>query len=107
MNDLFNQPPRHLRNFSGAEYVPALDQKRLTKQIDLIYDLMKDGKYRTLAEISQATGAHEASVSAQLRNLKKIEFGYHGLEKRRRGEPGNGLWEYRILRNEKSTTREE
>lgn len=41
--------------FDGPEYDPSLDQKRLTGQIKRIFDLMTDGKWRTLGEISKAT----------------------------------------------------
>ena len=39
----------------------------------------------------------EASISAQLRHLKKPAFGAYRLEKRRRAGQGFGLFEYRLL----------
>ena len=86
--------------FSGSNYVPGLDGKRLTGQIKRIYDLMRDGRWRTLSEIEFITGDPQASISAQLRNLRKPEFGSHKVEKRRRGEPTHGLWEYRLIEGE-------
>lgn len=86
--------------FDGSDIVPELDQSRLTGQIKRIFGLVKDGKYRTLSEISQLTGDGESSVSAQLRNLKKERFGSHTLNKRRRGYPQEGLWEYQLVINE-------
>jgi hypothetical protein len=81
-------------NFDGAEYVPALDQKRLTKAVYKVFKLMKDGEWRTLAEISAGTGGPEASVSANLRDFRKERWGRYVVEKRRRTE---GTWEYRLL----------
>jgi DNA-binding transcriptional regulator GbsR (MarR family) len=44
-------------------------------QLGKVYRLMQDGQARTLQEISVATGASEASVSARLRDLRKAQFG--------------------------------
>lgn len=85
--------------FDGSNYSPEHDQKRLTGQLLRIFDLMKDGNWRTLDEISLATGDPASSVSAQLRNLRKSKMGGHTVDKRHRGEPCNGLWEYRVLVN--------
>ncbi len=82
--------------FNGSDYVPELDNKRLTKQHIRIRDLMLDGKWRTLAEISDTTKDPEASVSAQLRHLRKERFGSWVLEKRVRGDRTNGLFEYKL-----------
>jgi len=78
--------------FSGSD-VSAKDQERLAGQIKRIYTLMIDGQWRTLAEIETATGDPQASISAQLRNLRKHDFGYHTVAKRRRSE---SQWEYRV-----------
>lgn len=58
---------------------------------------MKDGKWRTVQEIAAITGDPEPSVSAQLRNLRKREYGAHTVEKRVRGDRERCLWEYRLL----------
>ncbi len=83
--------------FNGSDYNPALDDKRLTKQLGKIYSLMIDHKWRTLAEISKEVDEPEASVSAQLRHLRKERFGSYVVNKHRRGEPGCGLFEYQVL----------
>jgi hypothetical protein len=56
----------------------------------------------TLHELGRLTGYGEASVSAQLRHLRKPEYGGYELEKRHRagahtvhGETGL-LWEYQL-----------
>lgn len=72
-----------------------IDFDRLCGQIRRIFDLMKDGFWRTLSEIEQETGDPQASVSAQLRHLRKTRFGGHIIEKRRRNN--GGQWEYSLI----------
>lgn len=86
--------------FNGSVYVPELDQRRLSGQIRRVYQLMKDAIWRTLPEIERATDDPQASISAQLRHLRKVRFGEHTINKKRRGEPSNGLWEYQLIINE-------
>ncbi len=86
-----------IKHFDGPAYVPALDYKRLSGQILRIFNLMKDGKWRTLREIEWATNDPQASISAQLRHLKKLRFGNHNVPKRRRGDPNRGIWEYKLI----------
>jgi hypothetical protein len=82
--------------FDGRAYSSQFDHERLTGQIRRVYDLMRDGRWRTLDEIAAATGDPAASVSAQLRNLRKPRFGQWEIHKRTRGQRAFGLWEYRI-----------
>ena len=74
--------------------VNAADCERLEGQTLRIYRLMIDGIWRTLEEIQRATGDPQASVSAQLRHLRKIRFGGNIVDKQRRGNQ----WEYRLQR---------
>lgn len=83
-------------HFDGSAYVPTFDLHRLTGQILRVYQCMNDGKWRTLDEIHTATADPQASISAQLRHLRKPRFGGHIVERRRRGNPEHGLWEYRL-----------
>ena len=89
-------------HFDGPDYQPELDFTRLTGQIKRIFILMADSKWRTLAEIASATHAPSPSVSAQLRHLRKPRFGAHKVERRRRGNAGRGLYEYRLLPKKRS-----
>lgn len=86
--------------FNGSDYCPALDDRRLRGQIKRIYYLMKDGRFRTLGEIGRLTGDPQASISAQLRHLRKKRFGENQVNKRPRGERENGLFEYQLIVNE-------
>jgi hypothetical protein len=90
--DIFTAPI-----FDGSDYSPKFDDERLKGQIKKIYDLMIDGKWRTLGEIEQLTNYGQASISAQLRHLRKDRFGSHILNKRSRGERKNGLFEYQLI----------
>lgn len=83
--------------FDGDDYEPDDDDGRLTKQHERIKVLMLDGEWRTLAEIEEVTGDPGASVSAQLRHLRKSRFGSYVVEKRARGDRVFGLFEYRLL----------
>jgi len=86
-------------DYDGSNYVPEFDRTRLSGQMKSIFYVMKDGEWRTLNEIAMITGFGEASISAQLRNLRKEKFGSHVVDKRRRGEKGKGLWEYCLFVN--------
>lgn len=68
--------------FDGATYDHARDSARLGDQMASVFDLMKDGQWRTLQEIAGAVGAPESSVSARLRDLRKPRFGGYRVERR-------------------------
>jgi len=84
--------------FNGSSYDPALDDTRLRTQMGKVYSFMKDGHWHTLQEIHLATAEPEASVSAQLRHLRKPRFGGYIVDKRHRGERCHGLFEYRLYK---------
>ena len=60
---------------------------------------MRNGNWYTLEDIETETGDPQASISAQLRHLRKVRFGGHTIEKRRKGSEKSGLWEYRLKVN--------
>jgi hypothetical protein len=87
--------------------------RSLRRQRDVLCDVMLAAgqceTWLTLHELARLTGYGEASVSAQLRNLRKPEYGGFVLDKQRRavdevarcevvrGELGL-VWEYRLHR---------
>jgi hypothetical protein len=83
--------------FNGPYYDPAHDDKRLTKQHDRIKRVMMDGVWRTLREIAKLTGDPEASISAQLRHLRKRRFGRWNVKTEPTGNRDDGLFRYRLL----------
>lgn len=113
MADLFDQPldsralgdeglvRRHTEEretlppmFDGADYAPDRDDARLSSQLVDIQSLMRDGEWRSLNAIAQTTGHPEASISAQLRHLRKPRFGGHVVNRR---HVGGGLYEYQLV----------
>lgn len=80
--------------FDGADYEPVRDSPRLTQQHARIFALMRDGSWRTLAEIARVTQDPPASISAQLRHMRKPRFGAHVVNRR---YVGDGLYEYQLL----------
>jgi len=84
--------------FDGPAYDPEEDKNRLSHQLGRVYNCMRDHQWRTLDEIHKTTlGEPVASISAQLRHLRKPRFGSYRVEKRHRGDPAHGLFEYRVL----------
>ena len=79
--------------FDGADYVHERDHVRLGGQIARVYSAMEDGRWRSLQAIAVITGDPPASISAQLRNLRKARFGAHEVERAHRG---GGLYAYRL-----------
>ena len=75
-------------------------------QLEAIRDLMlaanARGAWLTLAEIAEPTEIGEASISAQLRHLRKARHGRYRVEKRLRVANAAknareiGPWEYRV-----------
>lgn len=89
-------PPPLGAEFNGSDYDHDFDHARLTGQIKRVFDCMSDRAWRTLAEIEALTGDPPASISAQLRHLRKRRFGSYSVLKRPRGERERGLWEYQL-----------
>lgn len=84
--------------FDGKTYEKSIDGQRLRTQLEQVFDLMKDGCWRTLAQISERSGCPEASLSARLRDFRKAKFGKHTVNRRRRHISGVfGVWEYQLI----------
>src|SRR5258705_8512995 len=86
--------------------------RRLRSQREVIRDVMLAAAdcdtWLTLGELRALTRYGEASISAQLRHLRKLENGGYDVSKQRREDAvgtgasadgrGECVWEYRILR---------
>lgn len=100
MTDLFSYVPPPLPSpargeaFDGATYVPNRDYERLTGQLKAVYDVMKDGKWRTIPEIGSTVIGSEAAISARLRDLRKPKYGAHDVQ---REHVDRGLYRYRLV----------
>lgn len=77
----------------GETYDHDRDGPRLHRQAQLVFDAIKDGRWRTLHAITERTGEPEASVSARLRDLRKPKFGGFTISRR---YVAAGVWEYRM-----------
>ena len=89
------QKELHRPAFHGDTYEPALDEERLTTQLERVRAVMSGGRWHTLKEIRAFAGGSEAAVSARLRDLRKPKNG--GLEVERRRIDA-GLFEYRLVK---------
>ena len=103
--------PEHLRATVMVKH-GEYDARRLRSQREVIRDVMLAATdcdtWLTLGELRALTKYGEASISAQLRHLRKLENGGYEVSKQRReGALGVGamvdgrgecVWEYRIVR---------
>ena len=80
-------------NRAGETYNAKRDKVRLNRQAKTVYNLMRDGRARTLHTISQITREPESSISARLRDFRKARFGGHMVH---REHIGDGCWIYRL-----------
>lgn len=83
----------------GETYDEKLDGPRLLSLHHVVFDLMKDGEWRTLADIRAIIGrGSEGGIHARLRAYRLPEWGGHEL-KRERVAGQKGLFRYRLLLN--------
>lgn len=98
--EAMNEQP--LLDFEGATYEPAQDRVRLTGLLRDTFNIMRDGRWRTLDEIRVLLAAEcdratsDASISARLRDFRKAEKGGHTVHRRRRGNAAKGIHEYKL-----------
>lgn len=86
--------PSKSRAFDGQTYSPQRDYIRLNGQLAKVFELMKDGRSRTLSEIQDQVCGSEAAVSARLRDLRKDKYGGHDVQ---RVNVSGGLFRYRLI----------
>ena len=99
------------RIVSQSEWEHA-SQLAKASQREVLCDVMltaeRCGAWLTLRELARMTRYGEASISAQLRHLRKPQYGSFVLEKRlREGENHGGgergvVWEYQVRRGRQS-----
>jgi DNA-binding IclR family transcriptional regulator len=61
-----------------------------------VFDLMADGRWRSLDEISDLTGYPQASVSAHLRGFRSERYGCHTVDRK---YISKGLHHYKLSIN--------
>jgi hypothetical protein len=86
-------PQSILGDRDGLTFDASKDRKRLNRQAQATFNLMADGKWRTLAQIADAIQAPESSVSARLRDFRKPKFGGYIVNRKR---VDGGLYAYQL-----------
>lgn len=74
----------------------ARDDRRLSAQMAAVIEVMRDGQWRDLLNLSRASGAPEASCSARLRDVNKPQNRWMGYEMEA-SHVARGYWIYRLL----------
>lgn len=89
-------------NFDGPK-IEAQDAKRLGKQFKSVLSVMRDGKWRSDAQIAEDAGfkaSQVGSISARRRDFRKSKFwpamGVESAEVESR-KAGEGFYEYRLI----------
>jgi hypothetical protein len=94
-----------MRSKFGGDVSIALDEKRLGKQLARVKEVLVKAAaikaWVTLRELSVLTNFGEASISARIRDLRKDHFGGYTVQRRRRGDPTKGIWEYLLVNPER------
>ena len=88
LNDLFT---------FGPSFERAVDETRIMGQMARVKAYLLHQQWCTLADIEAFTGYPQASISAQIRHLRKAKFGGYLVEKRRKSGGFGGTWEYRLM----------
>lgn len=86
--------PSKATAFDGRTYAPDRDYERLSGQLRAVFDVMRDGKWRTIPEIGATVEGSEAAISARLRDLRKSKYGAHDVQ---REHVDRGLYRYRLV----------
>lgn len=90
-----NRKARAMRTFAPS-------QREVLR--DVLLSATECGSWLTLRELSQLTQYGEASISAQLRHLRKPKYGSYVVEKRVRRDlvvrdvERGAIWEYRLAK---------
>jgi hypothetical protein len=84
--------------FDGITYSEKRDGKRLSSQLEAVWEIMSDGVWRAIDEIVETLrikgiNTTPQSISARLRDLRKKQHGGYTVERK---YISNGLWTYRV-----------
>lgn len=85
-------------DFDGATYEPTQDKDRLSNALGRVYELLRDGRWRTLREIACYANCSESGASARIRDLRKEKFkaDYPNKDIEAKRVEG-GVWVYRMI----------
>lgn len=84
--------------FDGETFDQDKDGARLTGQMLRVFEVMRDGVYRSPDELmALIPDRSSASITARLRDLRKDKFGGHTVNLRRRGDGRRGVHDYQLV----------
>jgi hypothetical protein len=83
-------------DIKGETFIATRDGKRLGAQLVKVRDTMSQGGWWTLNLLSEQTGAPPASVSARIRDLRRLGWTVD------REYVERGLWRYRATKPDPS-----
>lgn len=93
--------------FDGETYERDKDKSRLKRQLsDVRRHLISNPQWHTLAELEEALGHPQASISARIRDLRKPKFGGWEVHRRRREGADAGTHEYYLVPGSKGSQTE-
>ena len=95
-----NAPSKARRELMGTmaqldAFIPDWPEPRLTRAHRQVKDLLSDGLWHSVREISVLVGCNEAAAGARARDCRKARYGGLTIECKRFGK---GLWRYRWVR---------
>lgn len=82
--------------FDGKTYDKERDGPRLSSQLGRVFAVMRDGRWRTLRDLSSRTPGGEAALSARLRDIRKGRVPGWTMQSERIDDR-SGLWRYRVV----------
>jgi hypothetical protein len=83
----YERPEGKHHSFDADCFGYTVDYRELKGQIKAVFDLMKDGEYRTLELIGEEIGKTALrSIGASLRNLRRPRYGGYIVERRGKGK---------------------
>jgi hypothetical protein len=84
-------------DFDGVTYDPKQDKARLAGQMNAVFKLFKDGKWRNLNEAKGALQFPTQAIGARLRDFRKPKFASFGVWMESKRVSG-GTWAYRLVK---------
>ena len=89
---------KHSNPINSPPLEAKFDAERLNGQMKDAFDIMKDGRWITIGELKALMGrGAETGIAAAVRSFRKTKYGSHTVNRRRVGDPKQGLWEYQLI----------
>lgn len=90
-----------MAKFSGSDYKPARDKKRLERGMARVLAVLQDGRWWTVEQIQEEIlerwGVRDkvTSISSNIRNLRKLPNGDYNIPDAEHS--GSGFYKYHLL----------